>query len=224
MRGLILLVDPSRTALDRAAGLLHEAGYRVVTSSSFRSARDLLRSVKPDLLITAVRLGEFNGLHLVVLSRDDTPHPAVILTHDGPDPMLELEATRLNAMFLGTPLAGADLLPCVREALSAHDPKLLAIRRWPRKQLASAIDARIGRMPVRFYDVSYGGVRLVVGEIRDLPVVLGIIAPAAAIAVNARKIWTSRSDTGEEFWCGAHVIDSGAAAAEDWRRFVDAVQ
>jgi DNA-binding NtrC family response regulator len=61
----VLLVAPTgRIASDVSAGLL-AAGLRVTLVTSFNAARKALESC-PDLLISEVRLGEYNGLHLAL--------------------------------------------------------------------------------------------------------------------------------------------------------------
>ena len=61
----VLLVAPTnRIASDLSAGLL-AAGLRVTLVTSFKAARKALESC-PDLLISEVRLGEYNGLHLAL--------------------------------------------------------------------------------------------------------------------------------------------------------------
>ena len=55
-------------------------------------------------MITDIRLGAYNGLHLVVARR--TPIPAIVIT-GFPDSTLEAEARRMGAEFLvETDLAG----------------------------------------------------------------------------------------------------------------------
>ena len=61
----VLLVAPtSRIATTVSAGLI-DAGLRVTLVTSFKAARKALEST-PDLLISEVRLGEYNGLHLAL--------------------------------------------------------------------------------------------------------------------------------------------------------------
>lgn len=61
----VLLVAPTtRIASTVSAGLL-AAGLRVTLVTSFKAARKALESC-PDLLISEVRLGEYNGLHLAL--------------------------------------------------------------------------------------------------------------------------------------------------------------
>jgi DNA-binding NtrC family response regulator len=115
---LVVLVHTNLDVLRQAEALLYDAGYAVVSAASFHAARKALDSVEPDLLIADVRLDDFNGLHLAILSRMEHPRTAVIITHTYPDSMLELEASRCDAAFVVNPLANPDFLPSVRAALA----------------------------------------------------------------------------------------------------------
>ena len=97
---------------------MYDAGCAVVSASSFHAARKALDCVEPDLLIADVRLDDFNGLHLAILSRMERPRTPIIITHACPDSILENEAKRCEAAFVVDPLANPDFLPSVRSALS----------------------------------------------------------------------------------------------------------
>jgi DNA-binding NtrC family response regulator len=117
---LVVLVHTHPDVLLRAEALLCDAGYAVVSASSFHAARKALDCVEPDLLIADVRLDDFNGLHLAILSRLEHPGTPIIITHVCPDSMLENEARRCDAAFVVNPLANPDFLPSVRSALAAR--------------------------------------------------------------------------------------------------------
>jgi len=117
---LVVLVHTDPDVLHRAEALLYDAGYAVVSASSFQAARKALDCVEPDLLIADVRLDDFNGLHLAILSRLERPRTRVIITHACPDSMLEDEAKRCEAAFVVNPLANPEFLPSVRSALAQN--------------------------------------------------------------------------------------------------------
>ena len=118
MSSLVVLVHANPEILVRAEALLSEAGYAVVSASTFQAARKALDCVEPDLLIADVRLDDFNGLHLAILSRIDRPRTQVIITHACADSMLEREAARCDAIFVVDPLANPEFLPSIRFALA----------------------------------------------------------------------------------------------------------
>ena len=99
--------------------LLENAGYTVASAANFEEAKQLLACQAPDVLITDLRLGSYNGLHLVLRSRADHPEMAAFVTSATPDPVLEAEAQREQARFLLRPISDADLLDAITTSLAA---------------------------------------------------------------------------------------------------------
>jgi DNA-binding NtrC family response regulator len=113
----VLVVDPDPSDLSNTALVLQSAGYRVAVATAFDEAKVLLASESPDLLITGLRLGPYNGLHLVLRSRSDHPAMAAIVTSRYPDPVLEAEAQRQRAAFLLKPVTDTELLEAISASL-----------------------------------------------------------------------------------------------------------
>jgi len=113
----VLVVDVDPEDLRSTVPLLRSAGYRVSTAAGFDEAKKQLSAEAPDLLITGVRLGSYNGLHLILRGRIDHPAMAAIVTTHFPDPVLEAEARRQHAEFLLRPVADGDLLDAVGRCL-----------------------------------------------------------------------------------------------------------
>ena len=222
MPALILLVATDKTVLQRTDNLLSEAGYLVAAVNTFERAKVLLDSLHPDLLVADVRLGAFNGLHLAVRSRIAHPLLPVIITHASPDPVIENEAKRQGAAFIVKPLENPEFVRRVKAALEQYGRRQPKIRRWPRKRVAAVVEAEFAASPARICDVSYGGLRLAFGDERRLPEVFKVTVPHAGLTVKARSVWTFRSPTSDEFWCGAEVLDADAPEMTGWRHFVDA--
>src|SRR5438477_13185500 len=76
----ILLVDPNRTTQSISASALARADYRVAAVTTFEQAKQQLALDCPDLLITAIRLGAFNGLQLLLRVRIECGDLPVIVT------------------------------------------------------------------------------------------------------------------------------------------------
>ena len=94
----VLLVAPTA---DIAAGMrarLTDAGMRVTLVDSFAAARAHLLLL-PDLLISEVRLGAYNGLHLAMRAKASAI-PAIILGET--DPVTEREVQNLGATYVRT--------------------------------------------------------------------------------------------------------------------------
>jgi DNA-binding response OmpR family regulator len=79
--------------------LLEQADYRVFTADSFDAGSALVRRVQPDLLIVDVRLLEFNGVHLALRAREDSPGTRTVVVGE-PDVVLERDAAKIGAQYL----------------------------------------------------------------------------------------------------------------------------
>src|SRR5262245_45475525 len=100
----VLIVDDDEPTRAGLAMLLMDAGFEVLTARTVPAAIKLLADEHPILLLVDIRLGDYNGLHLVARRRD--PIPAVVLTGFA-DPAIEADARRLGAEFLLKPIAPA---------------------------------------------------------------------------------------------------------------------
>jgi hypothetical protein len=69
-------------------------------------------------------------------------------------------------------------------------------------------------------DMSHGGVRLAFSQQADIPAVFDITLPQAGITVKAHRVWTGRSFTSDEQWCGAELEGT---ATSSWKNFVDSI-
>ena len=106
-----------------AVETLSAAGFLVSPVDRFETAKGRLSYNPPSILITAVKLGEFNGLHLVLEARAAGP-VAAIVTSDVADRVLERDAEQLGATFLVQPVSGRELLAAVVRTVfrCMHDP------------------------------------------------------------------------------------------------------
>ena len=112
---LVVYADPQ----DRlgAALLLEAAGYRVLSANNFEEAKQVLATEAPDMLVTDLRLGPYNGLHLVLRSRTDHPDMAALVTSRIADPVLQAETLRQSAAFLLLPVSDDEFLDAVASSL-----------------------------------------------------------------------------------------------------------
>jgi DNA-binding NtrC family response regulator len=120
----VVVVDGNARDRTSTVTLLEAAGYRVRSARSFDEAKTLLAAECPDLLITDLRLGQYNGLHLVLRTRNTYPEMAALVTSRIPDPVLEAEAVRQHAQFVLSPLTEPQLLEAVASSLDSvgHKP------------------------------------------------------------------------------------------------------
>jgi DNA-binding response OmpR family regulator len=113
----VLIVDDTPSTLGALSELLINAGYEVMRAGSFEEGRRLAEEGAPDLLVIDVRLGPYNGLHLVVRERLAHPERPVILTTGFPDAVLEAEARRYGAEFMEKPIRSAELIAAIKRLL-----------------------------------------------------------------------------------------------------------
>jgi DNA-binding NtrC family response regulator len=127
---LAVVVDGNTPDRVNTVRLLEAAGYEVRSARSFDEAKTLLAAERPHLLVTDLRLGQYNGIHLVLRSRCDHPGIVAVVTSRIADPVLEAEAHRQNAQFLLCPLTGPQLLDAI--AASSNDAVSPIARDTPR--------------------------------------------------------------------------------------------
>ena len=108
-----LLVEPNATDAVRAYAALTAAGFYVTITRSFDTAKQLLAANPPSVLIAAIHLAEYNGLHLVIRGKSSHPLLAAVVTSDHHDAVLQAEAERLGATFAVKPLGESDMLSIV---------------------------------------------------------------------------------------------------------------
>lgn len=211
---LIVSTDPSVLAGRTSA--LTAAGYTISASAGFPDARQILAAgTSPDVLITDVRLGPYNGLHLVAIARVEHPRTLGIVVGQA-DPVLEAEARGLAARYLISPLSGSDLVTAVADALMAPRPR----RRWPRKRPTTDISVLVGGLRGRVLDVSYGGMALEVFGSEVPAEGFAVELPDHGLGLHGRRVWMHQLDPSLPFSCGISL----PATDTTWRTFVDALQ
>jgi DNA-binding response OmpR family regulator len=217
----ILLVEADRAAATVADNVLTNAGYRVACVDSFADAIRQTTPDCPDLMITALRLGPFNGLHLVLRCRaSDVDMPAIII---GEPRDLTGDISRYGARVLTKPIDPAALLSLVSELLAGripHDPT--SARRWPRKR--AELPATVMAGSARVVELSYGGVRL---ELQRPPgperTPLEIKLPTFGVSLQAVACWSQLAGEGGAWSCGAEVAPVDSDATRTWRWIVDSL-
>ena len=138
MTNTILVVDDNPSSVAGLVDAFATSGLTAAGAHGFADALKMLEGVEPELLMTGVRLGPYNGLHLLLRVRALYPNAAAIVM--GPaDPMLAGDARALGAdAYLTTPLArgrpvrGAEILGRTR-----NDADRLHLRALPATGAAS---------------------------------------------------------------------------------------
>lgn len=218
----ILLVEPDRLAASEVVQTLTDAGHRVAWVDSFAEAAWVSSSDAPDLMIAALRLGAFNGLHLLMHVRAHDPDLAVVIVCEAGD--FSVDISRFGARYVAKPIDPLSLRAVVSELLagrSPHDPG--GTRIWPRK--LAELSATVQDGMARIVELSYGGVRLNLE--RPPPsgshAPLEIKLPSLGVSVQAVARWIRPAEDGGSWWCGAEVALPTPDAARTWRWVVASV-
>jgi DNA-binding response OmpR family regulator len=215
----ILIVEDHEATRLGLAVLLTNAGYVVLSASTFAEGRRSLDEQAPDLLIADLRLGEYNGLQLVAAA--PLTVGSIIVT-GFPDPVLEAVALKLGAHYMTKPIAAQALLTLIEETIVSAGQRQLrgSRRRWDRKPVAGRVSAQVEHAQARIVDVSYGGVKFEIERDQSLPPSFRITVASPALSIDVDLVWETRS--GDRHWvCGAAISSGNAAAVHDWATLVD---
>ena len=109
----VLVVDDDPALLKLVSVWLTGGGFTVVACDSFEDARRELALHPPDVLLTDLRLGAFNGLQLVILAAEQKPQPLTVVMSAYDDPTLRDEAERCGARYLLKPFSSQAVLSSI---------------------------------------------------------------------------------------------------------------
>jgi DNA-binding response OmpR family regulator len=115
-----LLVDTELRVLHDFAEALRCEGYDVLPATSFQEGKRLWMHHHPGVLVVDVRLGEFNGLQLLMRARADRPDLHAIITCPFADPVLEAEARRFGGDFLVKPIDPMQIVAAIERSMMPH--------------------------------------------------------------------------------------------------------
>jgi CheY-like chemotaxis protein len=219
-----LLVDPRPEEISAAATRLRTLGCTSEVVCTFAEAKSCLaHTADLSLIITAVRLHEFNGVHLALRGRTLFPRARIVVTDYAFDPVIEREALRLGADYLLKPLDPSNVEALLTAVGAPPSPG--GARRWDRRLLPAGGRASIGGWTARVLDVSYGGMRLEVPrEVGErLPHAVNVLLPAIGLDVRVRPIWSKCAADANVCECGAELLQLDDRSTDRWQDFVDAI-
>jgi hypothetical protein len=211
----VVMVNPDVAAVAEYAHELYLAGYSTIAASTFAETRALLTIYQPKALVSTVRLGDYNGLHLAIVTRmKHGPVPTILLGEA--DHILEEEAARAGAHYMRLPVTVAELVQAVRERVQQARP----MRRSVRQQPAEPIPVVAGGLPGRLVDVSELGVGVVVpGAAAILADDVDVSITVCGVTLNGRRIW--HRATGDELRCGIALSLPASDDRFQWRMVID---
>jgi DNA-binding response OmpR family regulator len=224
-----IVVDADLAELRKTEQALEDAGFVVMSASSFAQAKTLLMSITPEIVIADIKLEAFNGLHLAALCAVWRPATPFIATHHVHDTVLEADAKRLNAAYVVKTPTREELTRCAVELHNAHRHGHEVVRRSHRKPAPTSTLVRTDAGSAEIVDVSYGGVRL---KLQSSPVrqpdekppdSFDIVFPDQDFSLRAARIWAAHDSQTGGWLCGADVSNSDSVQLQRWREFVDSV-
>ena len=113
----VLMVDDDQEYLGFCAIILRDDGHDVTACSNFTEGRRLLAADHFDALIADVRLGNYNGLHLIALA---APSMIKIAFSAFVDPVIRRDAEQAGALFLLKPADCASISALLTDHLSSE--------------------------------------------------------------------------------------------------------
>jgi DNA-binding NtrC family response regulator len=167
-----LVVEPHAPDALTTVEALSRSGFRVTLAETFARAKEHLASQIPDVLVTAIRLGEFNGLHLVLRATSARPDTSALVVSDYPDMVLEADAEAMGATFVLKPVSGKELTAAVFRTLAARGDRARGLAVPIRPPFERRVSQRRKTTAPVSMERRQGDRR------RDLPTLLRFIAPA----------------------------------------------
>lgn len=102
MYPVALIVHPDGEARATLRRSLRDAGFQAVAVDTFDAARHMLGLEPVDVLVTEARLGDFHGLHLVLLARGSNAAVfAAVLTGEQDDVLERDVESAGGVLFVG---------------------------------------------------------------------------------------------------------------------------
>jgi DNA-binding response OmpR family regulator len=215
----ILLVEPDGAPVVGAGRALVDAGHRVAWLETFADASRFVAAEAPDLVVTALRLGAFNGVHLMLRLRTTSDTPVVIV--GDPSDFTE-DIARHGGRFVPTPIDPATLQTVVAELLAGRPPKdPTGARTWSRRRTVLA--ATVENTSASVIELSYGGLRLQLpGAPAERAAPIEIRLPSLGLSLQAIMRWSKPAEEGT--WvCGAELAPAASGARRKWRWIVDSI-
>src|SRR6188472_925109 len=109
----VLIVESDPDSRAEMAHWLREAGYAAREAATFEEARAELASAPPAVLVAGLRLGAFNGIHLVISARNSRPALRAVVVTPADDSTVADEAREAGAVYLTKPIRRRALLDAV---------------------------------------------------------------------------------------------------------------
>ena len=167
MDAKILLVDDARELLDAYLAFLQgTTRWEVRAASSGSAALEMLRTWRPDIVVTDIIMPEMDGLELITRMRSELVPPLPVVVAMSGFPELEHEARRRGAqIFQAKPIDTDDLVAVIESILANREPPdqvrvhTQALRQAASERARVAVSKTLARRP-HYPEAAQLGVRL----------------------------------------------------------------
>ena len=124
MQPLVLVIDDEERYRTRYAETLRQAGFRVETAESADRAAELLRGVRPDMIVSDVRMPGTDGISFLTRITGEHPGMPYLLITAYADIRDAVRALKLGAVdYLEKPVDLDELVSAVSDALHVPPPR-----------------------------------------------------------------------------------------------------
>jgi DNA-binding NtrC family response regulator len=144
----VLIIDDERSILDTVQILLRGEGFDVEAAQSPREALARLDDIRPDLVLTDIRMPGMTGLEVLAAMREYDPEVPVILMTAQASLQTAVQAVNDGAFYyLQKPFANADLVALCRRAVQTRllSRENKALKREIRRRDDSTAGRPVGR-------------------------------------------------------------------------------
>jgi DNA-binding NtrC family response regulator len=116
-----LIVDTDAVQVFHLGRSIEAAGFRCLSAPGFVPARRCIYDYHPEIIITNLRLGAFNGIHLAYLAKVHNAATRVMVYAREYDRLLAAEAVAAGAFYERLEFVPASIVNFLRAALPDRD-------------------------------------------------------------------------------------------------------
>ena len=137
----VLVVDADPQCVRALGAAIRRLGGEPLEATSFAEAKRLWIAEHPPMLIADVRLGQFNGLQLLLRAKADRPDLVAVITCAIDDKVLEAETSRFGGTFFVKPVTPDEICATLLRLLPnafflAGDPLSATVEPIPDRRIA----------------------------------------------------------------------------------------
>ena len=114
-------MEPDAVQVFHLARLIEAAGFRSLSATGFVPARRVIYDEHPEIVVTNLRLGAFNGIHLAYLAKIQNAATRVMVYAREYDRLLAAEALAAGAFYERLEFVPSAIVNFLRAALPDRD-------------------------------------------------------------------------------------------------------